>query len=68
MASETKYPQVEVQLTGIDSNAFNVIGAITKAMKRAGLAEEAKQFTTDAFACHSYDELLQLAMRTVTVA
>lgn len=62
-----KFPHVEVQLTGEDGNAFAIIGRVSKALKRAGESEGAADFQTTAFACESYDALLQLAMRTVTV-
>lgn len=46
------YPNVEVQLSGRDGNAFAIIGAFTAEVDNVG----------------SYDGLLQLAMRTVSVA
>lgn len=35
-----KFPNVTVQLTGIDGNAFSIMGTVTKAMRRAGVAKE----------------------------
>lgn len=63
----TKFPQVHVQLSGGDSNVFAVIGAVTRALKSEGLRQEAKEFSDAAFACGSYDEVLQLCMKTVHV-
>ena len=35
-----KYPQVKVKLAGEDGNAFAVMGATRRAMRKAGLSEE----------------------------
>lgn len=44
-----KYPNITVELIGIDSNAFSILGACTRAMKRARLPEsEIEAFTTEA--------------------
>ncbi len=61
-----KYP-VEVELVGQDGNAFAIIGAVSRELKRAGLREEAQEYQQQAMACGSYDELLQLTMQTVEV-
>ena len=52
----------KVQLTGKDSNVFSIIGRVTSALKKAGQADKAKEFTDKAFAAGSYDEVLRLAM------
>lgn len=67
-ASNPKYPDVEVQLTGTDGNAFAIIGAVTTAMKRAGCPkEEVDEFQSMMTNSDSYDDLLRNAMRTVMV-
>lgn len=63
-----KYPDVEVELSGQDGNAVLIIGRVAKALRRAGHADAADEFSRDARASGSYDELLQLAMRTVEVS
>ena len=35
-----KYPEITVQLTGEDGNAFNILGICLRAMRRAGLSQE----------------------------
>lgn len=65
--NEVLYPNITVQLTGKDGNAFAVIAEVSEALKNAGLVNEAKKFTQDAFQSESYDELLQLCMETVNV-
>jgi hypothetical protein len=63
-----KTPKPTVQLNGEDGNVFGIIGRVSKALKRAGMPEEAIEFTTKAFACHSYDDVLQLCFAYVEVA
>ena len=57
--------EVFVPLEGEDGNAFMIIGRVSKALKRAGLKDEAKQFSDEAFQCKSYDALLQHVMAWV---
>lgn len=64
----TRFPNVDVQLTGSDGNAFAIIGAVAKGLRRAGETEAATEFSNNAMDCGSYDELLQLAMATVNVS
>lgn len=62
---EPKFPEVTVQLTGEDGNAFSILGAVSKALKRAGHGEAAQEFYTEATS-GDYDHLLQTAMAYVT--
>lgn len=64
----TKYPNIEVQLTGNDGNAFAIMSAVRRALRRAGvsseeIAEYLKQSTSG-----DYDNLLRTAMLWVTVS
>ena len=62
-----KYPEIEVQLTGQDGNAFMILGLVSKALRRAGVSdEERKAFVTDATS-GDYNHLLATAMEWVTV-
>lgn len=65
--TEPKFPDVFVQLTGNDGNAFAIIGAVQRGLREAGYSDEAKQFSTDAMNSESYDALLRLCMETVEV-
>ena len=65
--TETTAEKPTVRLVGEDGNVFNIIGRVSKALKRAGQPEKAGEFTAKAFSAGSYDEVLQLAMRYVTV-
>lgn len=64
---EVKYPQVKVKLTGEDGNVFSIIGRVSKAIRKEVGAKEAGEFQTAAMECGSYDEVLQLCMKTVDV-
>jgi len=67
MADEVKYPHVVVRLVGEDGNAFAILGAVSKALRRAGVAsDEVAAFYKEATA-GDYDHLLQTAMRWVEV-
>ena len=67
MNTETKYPDVMVDLTGRDGNAFAVIGAVRKALRRAGVPnDEIDRFSTEATS-GDYDHVLQTAMSWVEV-
>ena len=78
MTTDTKYPDIEVQLSGQDGNAFAIIGAVVDGIRRAHgdgqtfeTREEARiaatEYQTEAMESDSYDALLQHAMRTVRV-
>jgi hypothetical protein len=66
-AGRPTHPHVQVRLTGSDGNAYAIIAKVAAALRREVDADAAATFTTAAFACRSYDELLQLAMTTVEV-
>lgn len=59
---------ITVELVGQDGNVFNLIGIVTKALRRNGVpAEKIKEFTDKCFSAGSYDEVLQIIMNTVKV-
>jgi hypothetical protein len=63
----TKYPEIEVQLSGQDGNAFAVMGAVKQALKRAKVsADEISEYTKQSMS-GDYDNLLRVAMSWVTV-
>jgi hypothetical protein len=66
--AEVKYPDVHVQLTGQDGNAYAIMGAVGKALRRAGAsAEEIKQYQDESMS-GDYDNLLRVAMAWVNVS
>lgn len=62
-----EYVKPRCKLSGIDGNAFSIIGHVSKTIRRAGYPEKAKEFSSKAFNAESYDALLQLAMTFVEV-
>ncbi len=61
------YPEVTVALTGLDGNAFSVVGAVSTALRREVSPEAADAYAHAAMNSPSYDALLRHAMETVNV-
>lgn len=62
-----KYPEIEVQLSGNDGNAFAIMGAVQKALKRAEVPQhEIEQYLNQSMS-GDYDNLLRVAMNWVNV-
>lgn len=65
---DPKYPDVHVQLSGEDGNAFFIIGRVTRALRRVDVSKE----EIDAFAKEAtsgdYDNVLQTTMRWVATS
>ena len=60
-----KYPDIVVNLSDNDGNAFAILGRVRKAMRRANVPDRGiEQFTAEAKS-GDYDHLLQTVMRTV---
>lgn len=59
--------KVKVKLTGQDSNIFNLVGIATKALRKAGQLEQAKELCDKAFEAGSYDEALNIIQQYVEV-
>lgn len=67
-AMQVRHPEIEVQLTGEDGNAFAIIGKVCHALRRAHVpAEEVSEFTADATS-GDYDHVLQTCMKWVEVS
>ena len=65
---DPKYPDVEVQLSGEDGNAFFIIGRVAKALRRAGAPkEDIDAFHKEAMS-GDYGNVLRTAMKYVNVA
>ncbi len=68
MPTEIKYPDIEVQLTGHDSDAFMIIGRVCKALRKAGLTDADVSTFSEEATSGDYDNVLQTAMRWVSVS
>ena len=65
--SDIKYPKIKVALVGQDGNAFAIMGAVSKALRRGGVStEEISEFTSESMS-GDYNHLLQTAMKWVDV-
>ena len=59
---QPRYPDVQVQLTGEDGNAFAILGRTAGALRRAGVPqEEIDEYLAEATSA-DYDHLLQTTM------
>lgn len=62
-----KYPDITVELVGKDGNAFSILGACTRAMRKAHLTQsEIDAFMQEATS-GSYDDLLATCMNWFNV-
>lgn len=65
---EIKFPDIEVQLTGRDGNAFAVMGAVTSAMRRAKVPRaDIDEFMNEAMS-GDYGHLLRTCAAWVAVS
>lgn len=56
---DNKKTDLEVSLIGEDGNIFNLIGVVSREMRRNGYREKVKEFQDDITGSKSYDEALQ---------
>jgi hypothetical protein len=64
---DTKYPEIEVKLTGTDGNAFALLGKVKRALAKAGVStEEQSEFVKEAMS-GDYQNLLATCCRWVEV-
>ena len=63
--SQPRYPDIYIQLSGEDGNAFAILGRTAAALRAAGVpSEEIDAFFAEATS-GDYDHLLQTTMRWV---
>lgn len=68
ITSKPKYPEIEVQLVGLDGNAFAILGRVLQAMRRGEVPKaERMQFQEEAMS-DDYNHLLQTVMKWVSVS
>jgi hypothetical protein len=64
----TKYPEIEVQLTGQDGNAYAIMGAVQKALRKAEVSkDEIDEYLKESMS-GDYNHLLRTAMAWVSVS
>lgn len=65
-AKKTRHPEIGVQLTGGDGNAFFILGKVRKALRSNGVSqEEVDEFSNEAMS-GDYNNLLKVCMEWVT--
>lgn len=65
---DIRYPNIEVQLTGEDGNAFFIIARVSNALRRNKVSDaEIKEFRNEAMS-GNYDHVLQTCMAWVDAA
>lgn len=64
----TRFPEVQVKLTGTDGNAFAIMGRVARALRQGGASEDEVQEYMDASMSGDYDNLLRTAIEWVKVS
>lgn len=62
-----KYPEIHVQLTGNDGNAFGIIAAVNRALRKNGVPPTEISAFMDECMSGDYDHLLDTCMEWVDV-
>jgi hypothetical protein len=60
-------PECILELTGPGGNVFVIIGKVSETLKKAGLYDQAAEFTQKAFKSKSYEAVLTLVEEYVEV-
>lgn len=63
-----KYPNIEVQLTGQDGNAFYILGMCMQAMRRAGLPQSERDEFKKQATSGDYNHLLNTCIEWFEVS
>ena len=64
--TKVKYPNISIDLSNQDGNAFAIIGACTLALKRNGLRDQVKPFIAEATS-GDYDNVLRTVLAWFSV-
>lgn len=65
--SDVKYPEIHVQLIGLDGNAFAILGRCLEAMHKAGLNKEERDSFRKEATSGDYNHLLTTCMEWLDV-
>jgi hypothetical protein len=64
---DVRYPEIFVQLTGLDGNAFSIMGRVMDALKKADVSKEEIDEYYAQSTSGDYDNLLRTAAEWVSV-
>lgn len=65
--SNVKYPEITVNILGVDGNAFNILGICTSAMRKHQLPKSEIDIFFKEATSSSYDDLLCTVMKWFNV-
>jgi len=65
--SQEMKPMYDIEVAPIDGNAYSIMGAVSKAMRRAGASDEVIKKYQDDSRSGDYDHLIQVAMKHVNL-
>ncbi len=65
---EVKYPEIKVELTDHDGNAFAILGRMNQALRRGKVSQEERDAFMKEAKSGDYDHLLQTCMKWVDVS
>ena len=68
MTNQAKYPEIEVELLGHDSNAFFMIGKTAKMMQRANLPKEEIALFKEEAMSGDYNHVLTTILKWVEIS
>jgi hypothetical protein len=68
LSGESEALPHRIHLLGQDGNAFAILGAVNKALRRAGVSQEERDAFMAEATAGDYDHLLQTVMRWVWVS
>lgn len=64
--TEPKYPDIYVQLVGLDGNAFAILGRVCEALRKAGIPQKEEDAYFDEATSGDYDHLLATTLAWVS--
>lgn len=65
--SDVRYPDITVKLVGEDGNAYNILGRVSRALRRAGVSKEEQGAYLAEATSGDYNKLLRVSMSWVNV-
>ena len=68
MTTNTKYPNIHVELTGHDGNAIAILGRVRKALRRGAVPPKEVALFFEEATAGDYNDLLATCMRWVDVS
>jgi hypothetical protein len=61
-------PMYDIEVTPMDGNAYSIMGAVSKAIRRAGATDEQIKEYQEKSRSGDYDNLIRVAMQYVNIS